>query len=56
MNKAIISKPENIYWSNSGSSHFVESVGKKSVVLLAGVKYAIGLPTIINKLLEQEFW
>ena len=35
--------------SNSGSPHFVESVGQKSAVLFVGVSSAVGLPTTINK-------
>ena len=40
---------ESFIESNSGSSHFVESVGSKPVVLLVGVSSAVGLPTTINK-------
>ena len=40
---------ESFIESNSGSPHFVESVGKKPAVLLVGVSAAIGLPTTINK-------
>ena len=40
---------ESFIESNSGSSHFVESIGKKPVVLFVGVSSAIGLPTTINK-------
>ncbi len=35
--------------SNSGSPHFVESVGKKSAVLFVSVSSAIVLPSTINK-------
>ena len=35
--------------SNSGSSHFVESVGNKPAVLFVGVSSAVGIPTTINK-------
>ena len=40
---------ESFIESNSGSPHFVESVGKKPAVLLVGVSSSIGLPTTINK-------
>ena len=40
---------ESFIESNSGSSHFVESVGNKPVVLIVGVSSAVGLPTTINK-------
>ena len=40
---------ESFIESNSGSSHFVESVGNKPVVLIVGVSSAVGLPTAINK-------
>lgn len=40
---------ESFIESNSGSPHFVESVGKKPAVLFVGVSSAIGLPTTINK-------
>ena len=40
---------ESFIESNIGSSHFVESVGKKSAVLFVGVSFAIVLPTTINK-------
>ena len=40
---------ESFIESNSGSPHFVESVGKKPVVLFVGVSSAVGLPTTINK-------
>ena len=40
---------ESFIESNSGSPHFVESVGKKPAVLLVGVSSAVGLPTTINK-------
>ena len=40
---------ESFIESNSGSPHFVESLGKKPVVLFVGVSSAIGLPTTINK-------
>ena len=40
---------ESFIESNSGSPHFVESVGNKPVVLIVGVSSAVGLPTTINK-------
>ena len=40
---------ESFIESNSGSPHFVESLGKEPVVLFVGVSSAIGLPTTINK-------
>ena len=40
---------ESFIGSNSGSPHFVESVGKKPAALFVGVSSAIGLPTTINK-------
>ena len=40
---------ESFIESNSGSPHFVESVGQKPVVLFVGVSSAVGLPTTINK-------
>ena len=40
---------ESFIESNSGSSHFVESVGKKQAILLVSVSSAVGLPTTINK-------
>ena len=40
---------ESFIESNSGSPHFVESLGKKPAVLLVGVSSAIGIPTTINK-------
>ena len=40
---------ESFIESNSGSAHFVESVGNKPVVLIVGVSSAVGLPTTINK-------
>ena len=43
------SSGESFIESNSGSPHFVESVGKKPAVLFVGVSSAIGLPTTINK-------
>ena len=44
-----LSAGESFIQSNSGSPHFVESVGKKAAVLFVGVSSAIGLPTTINK-------
>ena len=35
--------------SNSGSPHFVESVGQKPAFLFVSVSSAVGLPTTINK-------
>ena len=43
------SKGESFIESNSGSPHFVESVGNKPAVLFVGVSSAVGLPTTINK-------
>ncbi len=40
---------ESFVESNSGSPHYVESVGKKPAVLFVGVSSAIGLPTTVNK-------
>ena len=40
---------ESFIESNSGSAHFVESVGEKPAVLFVGVSSAVGLPTTINK-------
>ena len=40
---------ESFIESNSGSSHFVKSVGNKPVVLIVGVSSAVGIPTTINK-------
>ena len=40
---------ESFIESNSGSPHFVESVGQKPAVLFVGVSSAVGLPTTINK-------
>ena len=40
---------ESFIESDSGSSHFVESVDKKPAVLFVGVSSAVGLPTTINK-------
>ena len=40
---------ESFIESNSGSPHFVESVGKKPAVLFVGISSAVGLPTTINK-------
>ena len=40
---------ESFIESNSGSPHFVESIGKQPAVLFVGVSSAIGLPTTINK-------
>ena len=40
---------ESFIESNSGSSHFVESVGEKPVILIVSVSSAVGLPTTINK-------
>ena len=40
---------ESFIESNSGSPHYVESIGKKPAVLFVGVSSAIGLPTTINK-------
>ena len=40
---------ESFIESNSGTPHFVESVGKKPAVLFVGVSSAIGLPTTIDK-------
>ena len=40
---------ESFIESNSGSPHFVESVGQQPVVLFVGVSSAVGLPTTINK-------
>ena len=40
---------ESFIESDSGSPHFVESVGKKPAVLFVGVASAVGLPTTINK-------
>tara|TARA_B100000214_G_scaffold49938_1_gene31404 strand:+ start:129 stop:626 length:498 start_codon:yes stop_codon:yes gene_type:complete len=40
---------ESFIESNSGSPHFVESVGKKPAVLFVGVSSAVDLPTTINK-------
>ena len=40
---------ESFIESNSGSSHFVESVGSNPVVLIVGVSSAVGIPTTINK-------
>ena len=35
--------------SNSGSPHFVESVGKKPAIFIVSISSAVGLPTKINK-------
>ena len=40
---------ESFIESNSGSPHFVESVGNRPAVLFVGVSSAEGLPTTINK-------
>ena len=40
---------ESFIESNSGSTHFVESVGKKPAVLFVGVSSAVGIPTTIKK-------
>tara|TARA_B100000579_G_scaffold122656_1_gene98755 strand:+ start:244 stop:672 length:429 start_codon:yes stop_codon:yes gene_type:complete len=40
---------ESFIESNSGSPHYVESVGKKPAVLFVSVSSAIDLPTTINK-------
>ena len=40
---------ESFIESNSGSPHFVESVGQKPVFLFVGDSSAVGLPTTINK-------
>ena len=40
---------ESFIESNSGSPHYVESIGKKPAVLFVGVSSAIDLPTTINK-------
>ena len=40
---------ESFIESNGGSSHFVESVGNKPVVLIVSVSTAVGLPTTIKK-------
>ena len=40
---------ESFIESNSGSPHFVESVGSKPAVLFVSVSSAIGLPTTITK-------
>ncbi len=39
-----LSSGESFIESNSGSPHFVESVGKKPAVLFVGVSSAIGIP------------
>ena len=44
-----LSAGESFIESNSGSPHYVESVGKKPAVLFVGVSSAVGLPTTINK-------
>tara|TARA_Y100001978_G_C23449213_1_gene316854 strand:- start:54 stop:506 length:453 start_codon:yes stop_codon:yes gene_type:complete len=40
---------ESFIESNSGSAHFVESIGKKPAVLFVGVSSAVDIPTTINK-------
>ena len=40
---------ESFIESNTGSPHYVESVGKKPAVLFVFASSAIGLPTTINK-------
>ena len=40
---------ESFIESNSGSAHFVESIGEKPAVLFVGVSSAVGIPTTINK-------
>tara|TARA_Y100001968_G_C19077780_1_gene581527 strand:+ start:217 stop:645 length:429 start_codon:yes stop_codon:yes gene_type:complete len=40
---------ESFIESDSGSPHFVESVGENPAVLFVGVSSAVGLPTTINK-------
>ena len=40
---------ESFIESNNGSTHFVESIGKKPAILFVSVSSASGLPTTINK-------
>ena len=40
---------ESFIERKSGSSDYVESVGKKPAVLFVSVSSAVGLPTTINK-------
>tara|TARA_B100000214_G_C23673642_1_gene493154 strand:- start:112 stop:303 length:192 start_codon:yes stop_codon:yes gene_type:complete len=44
-----LSAEESFIESNSGTPHYVESVGKKPAVLFVGVLSAIGLPRTVNK-------
>ena len=43
-----LSAGDSLIERNSGSPHFVESVGKKLAVLFVGRSYTLVLPTTIN--------